>query len=334
VGLATEKFKGMTRGKTRELSLAPDAVVLLDSEYFLVPVGSGLDKSIIPDSRHGNFFWVSREAFFLPALSSTARNLLERFRETDVESIPFYGPMERTVFEQMISVPVIKGLPNLTATCYLNATLQALFHIPIFREQIKSLKNPDQKSVSHILSKLFNDMETIATQKVIPESDMRALIDALGRFSNGNDLNVQYDPQEVLEFIGKALTVENFSAHWMGSVFTQMIVVEQVDHYTCACNEVNKVTRHPAYSYQLLPLETDRIEIRLEDLIDRSLEKNPVDGVNGHRGSGHDYQRQTRVKSLPPILIFNVNRNRIVNGLSIKNEIPVNIPIRYFANFV
>lgn len=329
VGLAKNTFKSMTKGNTRELLLSPGTIVLLDSAYTQLPEGVLQDEPSFPDAKRANFVWVYPRSSSVHALelSQTARDFLEILRNTAIEAVPLYGPVEAYTFDAMVSIPVVKGLPNVDATCYLNSTLQALFHVPIFREQVKSLRHCESvkpNSFTAFLSGLFYDMED---HGAIADEYMRALIKSLERFGNGRNLFAQNDPQEALEIICKALTFENTSVPWMGSVFTQMTVVEGVEHYTCSCDQVDKMERHAGFSYRLHPRPTDKKGIRLEDLILRSLEKDQTDPVDGHRD--HVYQKHMKVKALPPILTFNVNRSQQDLLGFTKNEIPVNIPIRY-----
>jgi hypothetical protein len=329
VGLAKNTFKSMTRGNTREHLLSPDTVVLLDSAYAQIPAGSSEDESMFIEASRPSLVWVypKSPSVHTLELSPAARAALESLRTTAIETIPLYGPVDTIFFEGMISVPALKGLPNVNATCYLNSTLQALFHVSIFREQVKALLNSvyiKPSTFSYRVSKLFLDMEGDAA---IPDDYMHALIESLWSFGNGRNLYAQNDPQEALEIICKALTFENTVAPWMGSIFTQMTLVEEVEHYTCSCDQVNKMERHASFSYRLYPLPTDNQGVRLEDLIFRALQKDRTDPVDDHRD--HIYQKQMKVKALPPILTFNVNRSQQDSSGIKKNEVPVNIPLRY-----
>ncbi|MDR1364745.1 MAG: ubiquitin carboxyl-terminal hydrolase [Oscillospiraceae bacterium] len=76
-------------------------------------------------------------------------------------------------------VPIFNGLPNLATTCYVNSSLQMLFHIIEFRDAI--LKCSDKNDVCFNLKKIFEKLEKNETVK---KNEMLSFLESIKKHNN------------------------------------------------------------------------------------------------------------------------------------------------------
>ena len=82
------------------------------------------------------------------------------------------------------------GLKNLASTCYMNSILQQIFMIPMLRETLLSINNPDKKNVLFQLQLLFSALKLYESQYYDPSS-----------FVLANKLNF-YEQMDADEYFG------------------------------------------------------------------------------------------------------------------------------------
>ena len=90
------------------------------------------------------------------------------------------------------------GLKNMSSTCYMNSILQQIFMIPMLRETLLSIKNPDKKNVLFQLQLLFSALKVYESQYYDPSS-----------FVLANKLNF-YEQMDADEYFGMLIDkIEN-----------------------------------------------------------------------------------------------------------------------------
>ena len=82
------------------------------------------------------------------------------------------------------------GLKNMSSTCYMNAILQQIFMIPMLRETLLNINNPDKKNVLFQLQLLFSALKVYESQYYDPTS-----------FVLSNKLNF-YEQMDADEYFG------------------------------------------------------------------------------------------------------------------------------------
>lgn len=105
---------------------------------------------------------------------------------------------------ERLKIPV--GLDNLGNTCYINAIVQALYHIPLFREKILEQSKLDlsvdgsRGTLFYSIQALFTAMESSASMNGRPISPS-SLIESLRALKNYRRTFDMYDEQDAHEFL-------------------------------------------------------------------------------------------------------------------------------------
>lgn len=194
------------------------------------------------------------------------------------------------------------GLVNEGSTCYLNSVIQALFHLPSFRQTLYLMEHIERDPVISALRRLFAQLHC-GTRNV----KTKELTDAFGW--GDDDACVQHDVHEMmqklfdrLEMICKGTAQENFVRdHFYGEITYITRIVDGVE-YNAFRNEgfydVELLVKHRKDIYESLDLwaEPERIEnVSLE------IKK-------GEPSTTHTVERSQRFARLPPVLLIHPNR--------------------------
>ena len=169
------------------------------------------------------------------------------------------------------------GLPNLGATCYMNALLQCLFHLPAFRKLVYQHQSPSD--VIQALQRLFYGMQTKQTGV-----NTRELIEALGR--SEWQCQIQQDVVDFLRCLFRLLDPD-------------LLVLFRIEMIVRVTNSVD-AKNEPMYT---LPLTVDGCS-SVQESFDLLLTPQAL-----------DYEYKTLSFGLiPKVLILHLQRFKIAHG--------------------
>lgn len=169
------------------------------------------------------------------------------------------------------------GLPNLGSTCYMNALLQCLFHLPAFRKRVYQHQSPS--AVIQALQKLFYGMQT--KQSGV---NTRELIEALGRSEWQSQTQ-----QDVVEFL----------RHLFQLLDSNLLVLFGIEMIVRVTNSVDAKTE----LMYTLPLTVDGCG-SVQESFDLLLTPQAL---------GYEYKTLS-FGSIPKVLILHLQRFKIAHG--------------------
>ncbi|KAH9577244.1 Peptidase C19 [Trypanosoma melophagium] len=208
-----------------------------------------------------------------------------QFSHKEIETPPPYG-----------------GLVNQGCTCYLNAVIQILYHLPSFRQTIYSVQNPEKYPITLALRNIFCQLNC-AYSSVFT----RDLTEAFG-WGNKEEW-IQHDVHEMmlklfhsLESTCKGTPQENFIRDLFCGEFTYVTrTVDGVDHTT--------YRKEGFYDVELLVKDKNSIYESLNQWIEpERIEGVSIEIKEGEPCSLHTVERKQFFSRLPPVLFVHPNR--------------------------
>ena len=197
------------------------------------------------------------------------------------------------------------GLSNLGATCYLNALLQMLFHLPTFRRLIYSLSLPD--SASNSGSSLIFGLQTIFyhLQHSTVEVSTEELIKAFGWTTS--DSFLQQDVQEMMRLLLDKLEELMKGTDCDGAI-SRIFQGKLRSFIRCLNIAYESVREEDFYDIQLDVKGCPDIYASFKQYVAREL----LDGENqydaGESGGKQDAEKGVDFRSLPPVLTIHLKR--------------------------
>ncbi|EAN95845.1 ubiquitin hydrolase, putative [Trypanosoma cruzi] len=194
------------------------------------------------------------------------------------------------------------GLVNQGSTCYLNSVIQALFHLPSFRQTLYFMAHPERDPIILALRNIFSQLHCAT-----PLVSTKELTDAFGW--GANDAWVQHDVHEMmqklfdrLETICKGTPQENFIRDLFYGELTYITrAVDGVD-YISYRNE-------GFYDVELLVKNMDTIYESFELWAKpERIEGVSLEITKGGPCTSHTVERSQRFVRLPPVLLIHPNR--------------------------
>ena len=218
------------------------------------------------------------------------------------------------------------GLRNQGATCYLSATTQTLFMIPVVRTAILSLQGASLPAATSEVVKLFALLESARLSPAdAPEAvATEALTEALG----WSPVTRQEDAAEFLDFLIDRLVKETIASpghEWFGDLIESLFQGEQRYYTRCLGLECGAISyRHAPFRY--LNLAVPLLDLSLTDAerthpsgradvlwsLQQLVTPELLRGENQYKceacGKKTDAERGTQFLNLPTILTLQLQR--------------------------
>lgn len=227
-----------------------------------------------------------------------------------------YGPLreERRDIRDTVNVEAessYRGLVNHGATCYLNAIVQCLYHIPLVRQVIHAIptsKSDDlSKSIPFALQQVFFDLQF--GDDHVPTTE---LIVALGW-----DSHVQRDAQEFVRTLIEKLDNEMKGTSVEGKLRPLFHGIEEVFYYFAKRADNGSNVEH-FYEIQLVVKGCHNVY----DSLDKYVADEILEGNNAIRVAGseelQDAVRNVHFLKLPCILLLHLLRFSFEGGTAVK----------------
>ena len=220
-----------------------------------------------------------------------------------IENVP-EATVVSTSYNSKVSTGMV-GLSNLGATCYLNALLQMLFHIPAFRRLIYSFSTSnDEKSVSN---NLIFELQTLFyhLQHSNVEVSTENLTKAFGWSTN--DSFLQQDVQEMMRLLLDKLEEIMKGTSFDGSI-SRLFQGKLKSFIRCLHIQYESCMEEDFYDIQLDVKGCPDIHASFKQYIARELlsEENQYDA--GEDRGKQDAEKGVDFASLPPVLTIHLKR--------------------------
>lgn len=193
------------------------------------------------------------------------------------------------------------GLNNIGATCYMNATIQAMAHCPKF---VDTMANSDggcevTTQLRHLLSRMWNGSDCIS-----PEDMLQALKEPMGKIGI-HELRDVHDANELFMVISDSLC-ESSSA--------LKRTLQGRSRWSTYCKDCTSLTFTPIEPFVTLNIDfTDLMAPHLlEDMIVRSFLGEQIGGYrcdsDSCKGGATDVTRTLQLWELPTVLTVTLKR--------------------------
>lgn len=189
------------------------------------------------------------------------------------------------------------GLVNQASTCYMNSVLEMLFYIPAFRKLIFSI--PNSTGIPLALQQLFTLLQLSPTSPTTTD-----LIKSFG-WTN-QDAFMQHDIQEFIRVLLDNLE-EKLNKTELRGQLGSLLSGETAVQIKCVNSEFKKETPEIFYDLTLTVKGKKDVYESLAEICEDELftGDNQYEVEAGHK---EDAIRSTRLKRLPPILMFHLVR--------------------------
>ena len=210
------------------------------------------------------------------------------------------------------------GLKNMSSTCYMNSILQQIFMIPMLRETLLSIQNPDKKNVLFQLQLLFSALKVYESQYYDPTS-----------FVLANKLNF-YEQMDADEYFGmlidkiendiKSIFVDEKENKYkeLFRVFFGIKALDELKFVDCGHKRYNE------FFYNNIQLEVKGFN-NLNNSLKNYFKTEIMDGENKINCEGCNMKRTCHkrqiFKSLPNILVVNLKRFEFDYNTMLKSKL-------------
>ena len=243
-------------------------------------------------------------------------NLLEKYHQ-----IGFWKNNLSKNWELEISEPNKQkyiGLKNMTSTCYMNAILQQIFMIPMLRETLLNINNPDKKNVLFQLQLLFSALKLYESQYYDPSS-----------FVLANKLNF-YEQMDADEYFGMFIDkiendIKNIYINEKENKYKDLFrlffgikALDELKFVDCGHKRYNE------FFYNNIQLEVKGFN-NLDNSLKNYFKTEIMDGENKINCEGCNMKRTCHkrqiFKSLPNILVVNLKRFEFDYNTMLKSKL-------------
>ena len=243
-------------------------------------------------------------------------NLLEKYHQ-----IGFWKNNLSKNWELEISEPNKQkyiGLKNMSSTCYMNAILQQIFMIPMLRETLLNINNPNKKSVLFQLQLLFSALKVYESQYFDPSS-----------FVLANKLNF-YEQMDADEYFGMFIDkiendIKNIKKKKKENKYKDLFrfffgikALDELKFVDCGHKRYNE------FFYNNIQLEVKGFN-NLDNSLKNYFKTEIMDGENKINCEGCNMKRVCHkrqiFKSLPNILVVNLKRFEFDYNTMLKSKL-------------
>ena len=210
------------------------------------------------------------------------------------------------------------GLKNLASTCYMNSILQQIFMIPMLRETLLSINNPDKKNVLFQLQLLFSALKLYESQYYDPSS-----------FVLANKLNF-YEQMDADEYFGMFIDkiendIKNIYINENENKYKELFrfffgikALDELKFVDCGHKRYNE------FFYNNIQLEVKGFN-NLYNSLKNYFKTEIMDGENKINCEGCNMKRTCHkrqiFKSLPNILVMNLKRFEFDYNTMLKSKL-------------
>ncbi|ORC93816.1 ubiquitin hydrolase [Trypanosoma theileri] len=205
-------------------------------------------------------------------------------------------------YEEREKPPPYSGLVNQGSTCYLNAVIQVLYHLPAFRYSIYSIEEPEKHSITLALRNIFSQLN--CSYSFISTKD---LTDAFGW--EDKEAYIQQDVHEMMQKLFQIL--ERVCKNTPQENFIRDLFYGEITYITRTVDGVDHTTYHKEGFYDIELSVKDKNSIY--DSLDQWIQPERMENVSleiekGKPSSVHVVERKQFFSRLPPVLLVHPNR--------------------------